>query len=163
MLWIVASILINLNYYHLKFCDVAQFSYPNWKQWDAITYPCLYTFRPRQDGRYFADDVVKCIFLNENMWISLKILLKFVPKGPIKNIPTLIQIMAWRRLSQPRMVSLQTHICVTRPQWVNLSWTKIHVCERMNAHIIVYDWTWWKSPEKIPGPSPFCLSVSRWR
>ena len=32
--------------------------------------------------------------------------------------------MAWRRpdvkpLSEPVMVSLLTHICVTRPQWVN--------------------------------------------
>ena len=49
--------------------------------------------------------------------------LKFVPKGPINNIPALIQIMAWRRpgdkpLSEPMIVSLPTHICVTRPQWV---------------------------------------------
>ena len=41
-----------------------------------------------------------------------------------QNIPSLIQIMAWRRqgdkpLSETMMVSLLTHICVTRPQWVN--------------------------------------------
>ena len=63
-------------------------------------------------------------FLNENVRISIKISLKFVPKGPINNIPALVQIMAWRRsgdkpLSEPMMVSLLTHICVTRPQWVN--------------------------------------------
>ena len=29
--------------------------------------------------------------------ISIKISLKFVPKGPINNIPTLVQIMAWQR------------------------------------------------------------------
>ena len=29
--------------------------------------------------------------------ISIKISLKFVPKGPISNIPALVQIMAWRR------------------------------------------------------------------
>ena len=40
----------------------------------------LNTLRPRQDGRYFADDVLKCIFLNENVWISCKIPLKFVPR-----------------------------------------------------------------------------------
>ena len=40
-------------------------------------------------------------------------------KGPIYNIPALVQIMAWRRpLSEPVMVSLLTHRCVTRPQWV---------------------------------------------
>ena len=38
------------------------------------------TLRPRQNGRYFADDIFKCIFLNENAWILLKISLKFVPK-----------------------------------------------------------------------------------
>ena len=81
------------------------------------------TLRPRQNGRHFPDDILKCIFLNTNAWISIKISLKFVPKGPINKIPALIQIMAWRRsgdkpLSEPMMVSLLTHICVTRPQWV---------------------------------------------
>ena len=71
----------------------------------------------------FADDIFKCIFLNENVSVAITISLKFVPKGPISNIPALVQIMAWRRpgdkpLSGPMMVSLSTHICVTRPQWV---------------------------------------------
>ena len=44
---------------------------------------CLNTLRPRQDDRYFADDVLKCIFLNEDVCILLKIPLKFVPRGPI--------------------------------------------------------------------------------
>ena len=79
------------------------------------------TLRPRQDGRLFADDAFERIFLNENVRISIKISLRFVPKGPINNIPALVEIMAWRRsggkpLSQPMMVSLLTHICVTRPQ-----------------------------------------------
>ena len=39
----------------------------------------------------------KCIFLNENVWISINILRKFVTKGPIINIPALVQIMAWRQ------------------------------------------------------------------
>ena len=80
--------------------------------------------RMRQNGRHFTDNVLKCIFLNENMWISFKIPLKFVPKGPINNIPVLVQIMAWRRpgdkpLYEPMLVFVQTHICVNRPQWVN--------------------------------------------
>ena len=82
------------------------------------------TLRPRQNGRHFPDDIFKCIFLNENVWISIKISLKFVPKVPINNIPALVQIMAWRQsgdkpLYEPMMVSLLTHICVTRPKWVN--------------------------------------------
>ena len=81
------------------------------------------TLRPRQDGCHFPDDFFKCIFLNENALISIKISLRFVPKGPINTIPALVQIMAWRRpgdkpLSEPMMVKLPTHICVTRPQWV---------------------------------------------
>ena len=79
--------------------------------------------RPKQNGRHFTDDIFKCIFLNENDWISIKISLKFVPKDAINNIPALVQIMAWRRsgdkpISEHMMVSLLTHICVTRPQWV---------------------------------------------
>ena len=81
------------------------------------------TLRPWQNGRHFADDIFKCIFLNKNIWISIQISLKFVPKGPINNIPALVQIMACRRpgdkpLSELMMASLLTHICVTRPQWV---------------------------------------------
>ena len=63
-----------------------------------ITYSlCFNTLRPRQNGRHFPDDIIKSIFLNENVWVSIKISLKFVPKGPINNIPALVQIMAWRR------------------------------------------------------------------
>ena len=84
----------------------------------------LNSLRPRQNGRHFADDIFKCSFLNENAWIPTKISMKFAPKGPINNIPALVQIVVWRRpgdkpLSEPMMVSSTTHICVTRPQWVN--------------------------------------------
>ena len=79
------------------------------------------TLRPRQNGRHFADDTFKRIFVNENVRIFLEISLKFVPKGPINNIPALVQIMAWRRpgdkpLFEPMMVYLRTHICITHPQ-----------------------------------------------
>ena len=33
----------------------------------------------------------------KKMYILIKISLKFVPKGPINNIPAQVQIMAWRR------------------------------------------------------------------
>ena len=48
--------------------------------------------------QHFADDIFKCIFLNENVWIPVKISLKYVPKGPINNIPTLVdrrQAIIW--------------------------------------------------------------------
>ena len=79
------------------------------------------TLRPRHNGSHFADDTFKRIFLNENLKISIKISLKFIPKGPINNFPALVQIMAWRLpgdkpLSEPVMVRSPTHICVARPQ-----------------------------------------------
>ena len=82
------------------------------------------TLRPRRNRRHFADDIFKYVFMNENVWISIKISLKIVPTGPINNIRALVQIMAWRRpgdksLSEPKVVKSLTHICVTRPQWVN--------------------------------------------
>ena len=86
-------------------------------QWNSAIgrYVDLNTLKPRHYGRHFPDDLFKCIFLNENVWISLTISLKFVPKVTINNIPTLVQIMAWRRpgdkpLSEPMMVGLPTHI-----------------------------------------------------
>ena len=42
----------------------------------------------------FTDDIFKCIFLNENIWIMKKNQLRFVPKGQIDNMPALVQIMA---------------------------------------------------------------------
>ena len=83
------------------------------------------TLRPRQNGRHFVD-TFKLIFVNENVRISIKILMKFVPKAPISTIQALVQIMAWRRpgdkpLSEPMTGSLPTHISVTWPQWVKLS------------------------------------------
>ena len=80
------------------------------------------TLRPRLNGHHFPD-IFKCLFVNENAWIFIKIPLKFVPKCSIDNIPALVQIMAWhspgdKPLSEPMMVSLLTHIRVTQPQWV---------------------------------------------
>ena len=48
------------------------------------------TLRPRQNGRHLADDIFKRIFLNESVWLSLKISLKFIPRIRINNIPALV-------------------------------------------------------------------------
>ena len=76
-----------------------------------------------KNGRHFPDKIFSYIFLNENIWISIQISLTFVSKGQIGNTPAFVQMMAWCRpgdkpLSEPMMVSLLTHICVTRPQSV---------------------------------------------
>ena len=82
------------------------------------------TLRLSQNGRHFPDNLLKCIFLKENVWIVIKISLKIVPEGPVNNIPALVEIMAWRRpgdkpLSEQMMGCLLMHIGVTRPRWVN--------------------------------------------
>ena len=44
-----------------------------------------------------ADDIFKCIFLNENDKIPIWISLKLVPRSPIDDEPALVQVIAWRR------------------------------------------------------------------
>ena len=88
----------------------------------------------------FRNGIFKLISLNENAWISLKISFKFVPKLPNDNIQALEEIMAWRRpgdkpVYQPMMVSLLTHICVTRPQWV--------------MGLRIHDYSWFVSPSYL--------------
>ena len=55
-----------------------------------------------------ADDIFRCIFVNEKICIFIKKSLKFVPKVPIDNNPVLVYIMAWhligdRPLSEPML------------------------------------------------------------
>ena len=82
------------------------------------------TLRLRPNCHHIADEIFECICLNKNVWISLKISLKFVPKVRINTVLALVQIMTWQRpgdkpLSKPMMDSLLTHICTKQPQWVN--------------------------------------------
>ena len=89
-----------------------------------LTNTNLNTLRPRQNGHHFPDDIFQWIFLNESVWISINISLKFVPRDPINNIPTLVKVMAWRRPGASHylnqwLLDLPTYICVTRPEWVN--------------------------------------------
>ena len=106
------------------------------------------TLRPRQNGHRFADYTFKRIFLNENVRISIKISLKLVPKGPINNNPALVQIMVGRRsgdkpLSEPMVVSVLTHICVTRPQWfkvITKATSKITSAQIWQFHVVFHNW-----------------------
>ena len=78
-----------------------------------------------QNGCHFADDSFKCSLLNENVYILIKISSKFVPMGSMKYIKTSDPIMncRWpgdRPQSEPMLVRLLTHICFTRPRWVEM-------------------------------------------
>ena len=62
-----------------------------------ITSPALHwfnTLRLRQNGHHFADNTFNRIFFNENVIILIELSQKFVPNGPINNIPAMDQIMA---------------------------------------------------------------------
>ena len=57
---------------------------------------------------------------------SIKISLKFAPRGPNNKILALVQIMASHQpvnkpLSEPMMFCLMMHVCVTRPPWIKQS------------------------------------------
>ena len=100
----------------------------------------LNTLRPRQIGRYIADDIFIWILYNENIWFSVRNSLKFVPKGK------LVQMMAWcqtgdKPLSESIMVSLQTHICITQPQWVKYPWN-IYAMDFYDKYWMVYTTAW---------------------
>ena len=47
---------------------------------------------PGQNGRHFADNLFKCILVNEKFCISIRISLNFVPKGSMNNKSTLVQV-----------------------------------------------------------------------
>ena len=80
----------------------------NWPVRQGLIGSSLIFLTAQISDRQMADNIFKCIFFNEDMWISISISLKFVPKGQIDIL--------W---SDPVMVSLLTHTCVIRPQWVH--------------------------------------------
>ena len=57
---------------------------------DEQIYSIVKHMQAETNGRHFPDDIFKCIFLNKNVLILIKISLKFVPKGQINNIPALV-------------------------------------------------------------------------
>ena len=98
---------------HMKFYKKKRMSGYQWRH-DGEWLEEINILRLTQNQRHFANDILKCIFLNENIWILIKISLKFIPRVPIKNMPALVQIMAWRRqdekpLSEP-MIIIYWHI-----------------------------------------------------
>ena len=88
--------------------------------WGHLNYPWHIEIEAKW---HFADNILRCIWLNENFVILTQISLKFIPKGPIDNKPALVQIMAWhcsgsKPLSEQILTWSLMHICVTRPGWV---------------------------------------------
>ena len=103
--------------YWRRFCN------PNSEEASATLLTRVNTLRPRQIRCHFPDNIFQCIPLNVNDCISIKIPLKFIPECSINNIPSLVQIMDWRRhdIIYNNDGLITTHICFARPQWVNLN------------------------------------------
>ena len=106
----------------------------------CILYSCIYLFMyivrndeqdvwfntspPRHNGRQFANDTWKCIFISENVYDLIQISLTFVSKCPFDNMTALVHLMAWHRTQQVTshwtkqcLPSSLTHICDTRGWW----------------------------------------------
>ena len=119
------------------------------------TRPVLNTLSPRQSGHHFPDSIFRCIFLNENVWISTEISLTFICRCPINNIPALVQIIALhlsgnKSLSEPIMVSLLTHIYVTLSQWIK-ELVLIELWDFMQETTQSTHWHWFKFGEAGTG------------
>ena len=76
----------------------------------------------RQDGRHFADDIFKYIFMNGKLCILIWIPQNFVPNGPIDNKAALVQVMAWRETATAHYIyqCWPTSLHGTRVRWVNM-------------------------------------------
>ena len=79
----------------------------------------------------------------------------------INNIPALVQIMVWRQpgdkpLSEPMMVSLLRHICVTRPQWVNDNLLQPFSKILSKCH---FDFTWFRIMTEISPNLPSMINI----
>ena len=84
-------------------------------------------------------------FLNENVWFSNTIWLKFVTKGPINNSTAEQATSHYLNQWWP---SLVTHICVTWPQWVKAeSWG--HFAHAHQTQNIPSEICWWGSRDPI--------------
>ena len=99
--------------------------------WQSFFHPYrnkINTLRPRQNDQHLPDAVLKCIFLMKLFEFPFKFLWNVFPRVKLAIFKhCMVQMMAWHRpgdkaLSEPMTVSLQTHICVTRPQWVKKIW-----------------------------------------
>ena len=75
-----------------------------------------------------ADNIFKCISLNENDRIQIQISLKLVPKSPIDNKPALVQAMAWHRTGdKPLPEPMMTQFTDSYEALVGDELTEIHI------------------------------------
>ena len=140
---------------NLVACATRNFSYLARGPWRRIPYVqeaercLLYVIRrdarrvntSRGGGHHHTDNFFKNIFVNENIGISAKISLNFVPNVPIDNTAVLVGRMAWDRTCDWPWCEKKwwnnslTHIYVPCPRWVN---GKLNVTNAVRTQM-VYD------------------------
>ena len=105
--------------------------------------------------RHFAANILKCIFLNENVWNVLTISLKLVPKVQLNNIPSLVQIKAWCRSGdKPLSYSMMIWFTDGRSEWA--CWLK-KCCLILNTSLVQLVSVWlWSMPLNSRHDGPLC-------
>ena len=73
--------------------------FQKWEKNNAVgfiwwQYFTIHSSPPGQNGHHFTDKIFICILLNENIRISIRISLRFIPKSPTDN-KWLVQVRAW--------------------------------------------------------------------
>ena len=71
------------------FSMLSDYVSPKWltRSHDILRHLECQRIEAETNGRLFTGDVIECIFLNEDVWIVIKISLELVPKGSIYNNP----------------------------------------------------------------------------
>ena len=108
------------------------------------------TMRSKQNLRHIADDIFKCIFLNENQDIFIQISLKLVTKGLVDDMLPLPQVTARCRISAkllPEQMMTQNHYAsfeslshnVLNAQYISICFTFVkNPAEERTCMINVY-------------------------
>ena len=84
-------------HYAVMWGEYGQVAFVHWQyQFQNTNKTQFNSSPPRQNGCHFRNNMFKCIFFNENIWISNKTSLKYIPWDVIDKLSAaLVQIMAW--------------------------------------------------------------------
>ena len=69
-----------------------------WRSSKLVIHRCFNSSPPGFRRQHF-----QTLFMNENVRVFIQISLKFVPKGPIDDKSSLVQVMAWPRSSNKQL------------------------------------------------------------
>ena len=70
----------------------------------------IYTYMPRQNGRYHANDIFRSIVFSQKSCISIQISLKFVLEDPSDFKAKLVQVMAMMTSSNGNIFGVTGHL-----------------------------------------------------